>query len=138
MSIALDDFGTGYSSLDILRSFAFDKIKLDRSFMQQVESSPQSMAIVRAVLALGKSLEVTVLAEGIETKEQLNLLAQEGCDEAQGYFFGRPAPLHRIVESGEISLGEAAPAARGVSTPARENADRDGETFVPGARIRAR
>ena len=67
VSIALDDFGTGYSSLDILRSFAFDKIKLDRSFMQQVDSSPQSMAIIRAVLALGKSLEVPILAEGIET-----------------------------------------------------------------------
>jgi len=92
VTIALDDFGTGYSSLETLRTFPFDKIKLDRSFMTEIEWSPQAKAIVRAVLALGKSLEVPVLAEGIESSVQLAILAAEGCDEAQGYFIGRPGP----------------------------------------------
>lgn len=93
VTIALDDFGIGYSSLETLRSFPFDKIKLDRSFMSEVERSPQAKAIVRAVLTLGKTLEIAVLAEGVETLDQLNVLRAEGCDEAQGYFLGRPAPL---------------------------------------------
>ena len=93
VSVALDDFGTGYSSLETLRAFPFDKIKLDRSFMSEVETSPQAKAIVRAVLALGKSLDVPVLAEGVETSDQLAVLAAEGCDEAQGYYLGRPAPI---------------------------------------------
>ncbi|MBB3454520.1 diguanylate cyclase (GGDEF)-like protein [Rhizobium sp. BK313] len=104
VSIALDDFGTGYSSLDTLRSFPFDKIKLDRSFMSEIESSPQAKAIIRAVLALGKSLDIPVLAEGIETQGQLTLLSTEGCDEAQGYLLGRPVPLDQIVTSGQIRL----------------------------------
>ncbi|WP_108395409.1 bifunctional diguanylate cyclase/phosphodiesterase [Devosia submarina] len=90
VTIAIDDFGTGYSSLETLRSFPFDRIKLDRSFMVDVESNRQSKAIVRAILALGRSLEVPVLAEGVETSAQLELLSAEGCDEAQGYFLGRP------------------------------------------------
>jgi len=96
VTIALDDFGTGYSSLDTLRSFPFDKIKLDRLFMTEVETNPQSKAIVRAVLALGKSLDVPILAEGVETKDQLELLRREGCDEAQGYLLGRPGPHDKI------------------------------------------
>lgn len=100
VSIALDDFGTGYSSLDTLRTFPFDKIKMDRSFMNEVESSPQAKAIIRAVLALGKSLDIPVLAEGIETADQLALLKAEGCDEAQGYLLGRPAPfpVERLIK----------------------------------------
>jgi diguanylate cyclase (GGDEF)-like protein len=93
VTIALDDFGTGYSSLDTLRAFPFDKIKLDRSFMHEVETSNQARAIIRAVLALGKSLEIPVLAEGIETANQLDILHEEGCDAAQGFYLGRPAPL---------------------------------------------
>jgi diguanylate cyclase (GGDEF)-like protein len=102
--IALDDFGTGYSSLDTLRAFTFDKIKLDRSFMSEIESSPQAKAIIRAVLALGKSLDICVLAEGIETQGQLTILNMEGCDEVQGYLLGRPVPLQQIIESGQITL----------------------------------
>ena len=109
VSIALDDFGTGYSSLDTLRAFPFDKIKLDHSFMSEIESSPQAKAIIRAVLALGKSLDIPILAEGIETQGQLTLLGTEGCDEAQGYFLGRPAPLYQIVISGQITLTASAP-----------------------------
>jgi EAL domain-containing protein (putative c-di-GMP-specific phosphodiesterase class I) len=93
VSIAIDDFGTGYSSLDTLRSFPFDKIKLDRSFMSEVESNEQSKAIVRAILALGHSLSVPVLAEGVETHEQLDVLRKEGCTEAQGFLLGRPGAI---------------------------------------------
>lgn len=104
INIALDDFGTGYSSLDTLRTFPFDKIKLDRSFMLDVESNPQAKAIIRAVLALGKSLNIPVLAEGIETDDQMTILTVEGCDEAQGYLLGRPAPLGHLLQTGQITL----------------------------------
>lgn len=90
VTIAIDDFGTGYSSLDTLRSFPFNKIKLDRSFMQDIGHNQQATAIVRAVLALGKSLDIPVLAEGVETAEQLLTLKLEGCNEAQGYLLGMP------------------------------------------------
>ncbi len=90
VSIAMDDFGTGYSSLSTLRSFPFDKIKLDRSFMTELDVAPQSAAIIRAVLALGESLSIPVLAEGVETRSQLEFLRAEGCNEAQGYLLGRP------------------------------------------------
>jgi len=109
VGIALDDFGTGYSSLGTLRAFPFDKIKLDRSFMNEVESNPQSKAIIRAVLAIGKSLGIPVLAEGIETQAQLTLLENEGCDEIQGFLIGRPAPLSLIVASGQLTLTGATP-----------------------------
>ena len=90
VGVALDDFGTGYSSLETLRAFPFDKIKLDRLFAAELESSPQATAIIRAVLALGKSLSIPVLAEGIETEQQLEVLRREGCDEAQGFLLGYP------------------------------------------------
>lgn len=96
VTIALDDFGTGYSSLETLRSFPFDKIKLDRSFMNELESNHQARSIIRAVLALGRSLDIPVLAEGIETRDQLEILHEEGCDTAQGYLLGRPAPFEEI------------------------------------------
>jgi len=104
VSIALDDFGTGYSSLDILRSFPFDKIKTDRSFMPSIEENPQARAIISAVLALGRSLDIPVLAEGIETPGQLELLRDMGCAAVQGYFLGRPKPLTALVEAGQIAL----------------------------------
>ncbi|HSX55256.1 MAG TPA: GGDEF domain-containing phosphodiesterase, partial [Sphingomonas sp.] len=91
ISIAMDDFGTGYSSLDTLHSFPFDKIKIDKSFVLGSGESPQARAIIRAVLALGQSLNVPVLAEGVESAEQLRMLEHEGCDEVQGFFLGAPA-----------------------------------------------
>ncbi|AOK54760.1 diguanylate cyclase [Burkholderia stagnalis] len=108
VTIALDDFGTGYSSLDTLRSFPFDRIKLDRSFVTDAETNPPDRAIVRAVLALGKSLGIPILAEGIETPDQLSLLTEEGCDEAQGFLLGRPVPLDEIVGSGQLALADDA------------------------------
>ncbi|WP_321887086.1 putative bifunctional diguanylate cyclase/phosphodiesterase [Paraburkholderia bannensis] len=117
VSLALDDFGTGYSSLDTLRSFPFDKIKLDQSFVSEAESSRQATAIIRAVLALGKSLGIPVLAEGIETQDQLDLLAGEGCDEVQGFLLGRPVPLAQLVASGKLTLS-GAPVEAAVTAPA--------------------
>lgn len=93
VSVAMDDFGTGYSSLSTLRAFPFDKIKLDQSFMPHLESDPQSEAIIRAVLALGDSLNIPVLAEGVETVEQLEFLVSQGCDQVQGYLLGRPKSI---------------------------------------------
>ncbi|WP_246666162.1 bifunctional diguanylate cyclase/phosphodiesterase [Aquamicrobium sp. LC103] len=106
-TIAIDDFGTGYSSLDTLRSFPFDKIKLDRSFMNEVEESVEAKAIVRAVLTLGRSLHIPVLAEGVETDDQLAILRAEGCDEAQGFFLGRPKPVGQIFQDGSVAGSEA-------------------------------
>lgn len=90
VAIALDDFGTGYSSLDTLKSFPFDKIKIDRSFVRELCVSQQSRTILRAIIALGHGLHIPVLAEGVETTEQLDLLKSKDCDEGQGYLFGRP------------------------------------------------
>src|SRR6202047_4559319 len=91
--IAMDDFGTGYSSLSYLQSFPFDKIKIDKSFISNVKSNPQSAAIVRAVIGLAHGLNLPVLAEGVETKAQLDFLAAESCDGVQGYLLGRPHPI---------------------------------------------
>ncbi len=97
--IAMDDFGTGYSSLSYLQSFRCDKIKIDRSFICDLEHSHHSKAIVRAVIGLGQSLDLPILAEGVETEAQHAFLKQEGCDEVQGYLTGRPLP---IADYGEL------------------------------------
>jgi EAL domain-containing protein (putative c-di-GMP-specific phosphodiesterase class I) len=91
--IAMDDFGTGYSSLSNLLAFPFDKIKIDGSFIRAVNSNDQAATIVRAVLGLGRGLRLPVLAEGVETHAELQFLQNELCDEAQGYFLGRPAEI---------------------------------------------
>ena len=93
VEIAMDDFGTGYSSLSNLRAFPFDRIKIDRSFIKSVNSNRQAATIVRAVLGLGKGLGLPVIAEGVETNEELRFLQEESCDEVQGYLMGRPAPI---------------------------------------------
>jgi diguanylate cyclase (GGDEF)-like protein len=92
VTISMDDFGTGYSSLSYLRSFPFDRIKIDRSFVQQIATRGDSMAIVRAVTGLGKSLGIITTAGGVDTPEQLALLRLEGCAEVQGQLFGPPCP----------------------------------------------
>ena len=90
--VAMDDFGTGYSSLSYLRKFPFDKIKIDRSFVGDLEANQEDAAIVRAVVAMGQSLGMTTLAEGVESAEQWSQIADEGCQEAQGFLLGRPMP----------------------------------------------
>jgi EAL domain-containing protein (putative c-di-GMP-specific phosphodiesterase class I) len=96
--IALDDFGTGYSSLSYLQSFPLDLIKIDRRFISNLEERNDSIAIVRAVIGLAHGLRLPVVAEGVETAEQRDILVQEGCDELQGFFIGRPLPIERYAE----------------------------------------
>jgi len=96
ISIALDDFGTGYSSLSTLREFHFDVIKLDRSFLTNVESNFQARSFVRAIISLGNSINTPLIAEGVETKEQLRILEEEGCTEIQGFLFGQPVDIKNI------------------------------------------
>jgi len=91
--ISMDDFGSGYSSLSYLQAFPFDKIKIDRAFVINLGKTPQSANIVSAVIDLGHGLEMSIVAEGVETAEQLAFLAQEGCDAVQGYLLGKPAPI---------------------------------------------
>lgn len=111
ITIAMDDFGTGHSSLSTLRSFPFDKIKLDKSFMDELEHDTQTRAIIRAVLALGDSLDIAILAEGVETAQQLAFLKDQGCDEAQGYLLGRPAPTVGIVRTHGVEADGTPPLA---------------------------
>jgi diguanylate cyclase len=102
--IAMDDFGTGYSSLSNLRAFPFDKIKIDGSFIKSVDSGGQPAAIVRSVIGLGRGLNLPVLAEGVETIAELDFLGSELCDEAQGYFLGKPVDIEsylRLTHGGE-------------------------------------
>ena len=100
--ISLDDFGTGYSSLSYLRSFPFDKIKIDKSFVQEIGQSREAMAIIRAITGLSSSLLIETTAEGVETEEQFRQLMAEGCSHFQGYLFGRPqAAEHRMLHLDE-------------------------------------
>ncbi|MFN2098830.1 putative bifunctional diguanylate cyclase/phosphodiesterase [Altererythrobacter sp. MF3-039] len=107
--IALDDFGTGYSSLSYLRSFPFDKIKIDKSFVHDLHSNSDSQAIVRAITKLASRMGMETTAEGVEQRDQLDRLRLEGCTEAQGYLFARPQPpamvanLRMVSENGRIS-----------------------------------
>ena len=94
--IAMDDFGTGFSSLSTLQSFPFDKIKIDKSFVENIHGHDRATVIVRAVLGLGRSLEIPVVAEGVETDEQILFLRGENCTELQGYAIGRPAPVDAL------------------------------------------
>jgi predicted signal transduction protein with EAL and GGDEF domain len=96
--IAMDDFGTGYSSLSYLQSFPFDRIKIDEAFVANLRHSQQASTIIRAVIALGRGLNLPVLAEGVETEEPLRFLANEQCSEIQGYFVGRPKPIEEYAE----------------------------------------
>jgi diguanylate cyclase len=107
VTIALDDFGVGYSSLDALRMFPFDRIKLDRSFFTG-DTRERTIALIETVLSLGRIFGMSVLAEGIETHDQLALLSDTGCDEVQGYLFGRPKSLEEIIDAGELSRIESA------------------------------
>ncbi|KAB0678531.1 bifunctional diguanylate cyclase/phosphodiesterase [Aureimonas leprariae] len=108
--IAMDDFGTGYSSLGYLNSFPFDKIKIDKSFISDL-SAEKSNAIVRSVIGLGQSLDMVTIAEGVETAEQASFLRREGCQQVQGYHFGRPVPVAQLTELVATVVRPSAPAA---------------------------
>ena len=90
VSIAMDDFGTGYSSLSYLTRFPVKKIKIDRSFIDTLGTSPQTSAIVSSIVGLGQSLNVTITAEGVETEGQAAMLSKWGCDQVQGFYYGKP------------------------------------------------
>ncbi|MEI8703419.1 sensor domain-containing protein [Mesorhizobium sp. ISC15] len=105
VKIALDDFGTGYSSLSYLQSFPFDKIKIDKSFVWMLQQNPQSAAIIRAIVGLGRDLSMHIVAEGVETFDQLSFLTEEGCSALQGYLIGRPYPIELYAKE----VGKRAP-----------------------------
>jgi diguanylate cyclase (GGDEF)-like protein len=111
ISFALDDFGTGYSSLTYLWKFPFDTVKIDRSFVTEMEVDPKAGAIVNTIVALGKTLDLTITAEGVETPAQAQALRDAGCDHAQGYLFGRPlsaSSAHELIEA-EPNLSAVSP-----------------------------
>ena len=98
LRIAMDDFGTGYSSLSYLRRFPFDKVKIDRSFINDLGKGGDAAAIVRAIISLGRTLGMCTNAEGVETRDQAMVLQKEGCQEVQGFLFGRPASAASIAQ----------------------------------------
>jgi diguanylate cyclase len=111
VNLALDDFGTGYSSLIYLRRFAFDKIKIDRSFLESMEATGESAILVHSIVHLGRALGLTVTAEGVETKEQHRFLQALGCHQLQGFLFSRPVPPAEI----DRMLGIGEPGSEGVA-----------------------
>ncbi len=97
VTVALDDFGTGYSSLTYLRRLPFSRIKIDQSFVRDMLVQPDCAAIVKSVIALARDLKIGVVAEGVESTEQLDYLRQTNCDEVQGYLIGRPVQANGIL-----------------------------------------
>jgi diguanylate cyclase (GGDEF)-like protein len=98
IQLAVDDFGTGYSSLSYLRKFSIDAIKIDQSFIRQITTAPDDTTIVTAMIGMGRSLKLRVVAEGVETQEELDFLKARQCEEAQGYYFSRPVPPEQFAQ----------------------------------------
>ena len=92
VDLSIDDFGTGYSSLSYLKQFPINTLKIDQSFVRNLDTDPDSLPIVKAIIALAKSLNLKVIAEGVETEEHLNILKAHDCEHIQGYFISRPVP----------------------------------------------
>jgi len=107
VQVAVDDFGTGYSSLSYLRRFPIDALKIDQSFVRQITTAPDETTIVTAVISMGRSLKLRVVAEGVETQEELAFLQAHQCDEAQGYFFSRPLPPQQFAKLLKTGIPEA-------------------------------
>jgi EAL domain-containing protein (putative c-di-GMP-specific phosphodiesterase class I) len=121
VKLSLDDFGTGYSSLSYLKRFRFDVLKIDRSFVAGLPDNPDDVSLVKAILAMAKGLDLRVVAEGVETQEQLRFVKARGCDFAQGHFFARPVDeatyrsyLESLQEARERVPVSAMPKGRGV------------------------
>lgn len=102
VTIAVDDFGTGYSALSYLKHFPIDVLKIDRSFIRDLHDDDGDEAISTAIISMAHSLALQVVAEGVETPEQLNVLRTLGCDAAQGYYFAHPAPPAEIVHRAAV------------------------------------
>ena len=105
--LAIDDFGTGYSSLAYLKTFPLDRLKIDRAFVMGLPDDISDCAIAHAVIALGRNLNMEILAEGVESQAQNDFLAEAGCHVIQGYFYSKPIPAHALlaqIESGQLKL----------------------------------
>jgi EAL domain-containing protein (putative c-di-GMP-specific phosphodiesterase class I) len=129
--IAIDDFGTGYSSLSYLRKFPVDALKIDQSFVCQISAGGDDATIVTAVIGMARNLKMRVVAEGVETLEELNFLRNNRCDEAQGYYFSRPVPAEQFA----ILLEAGIPCARpGSPGPHNNECSEPGRTKAQVAR----
>jgi EAL domain-containing protein (putative c-di-GMP-specific phosphodiesterase class I) len=122
VQVAIDDFGTGYSSLSYLRRFPIDALKVDQSFVRQIVGGGDDAAIVTAVISMAQSLKLRVVAEGVETLEELKFLRSHGCEEAQGYYFSRPVPAQQFAKLLETGISAEARAALFDSTDEFEDA----------------
>jgi EAL domain-containing protein (putative c-di-GMP-specific phosphodiesterase class I) len=97
LKLSIDDFGTGYSSLSYLKNFPIDTLKIDKSFVNDIVTDPDDAAVVAGIINLAHNLRIKVIAEGVETEEQHVILARQGCDQYQGYYFSKPLPASEIV-----------------------------------------